>query len=90
MVKEYSIAQARDHLSQIVHEAEKGIEVRLTRRGKTVAILLAEGEVAKLRGDPTDSWRALVEWRTEVERAGIEIDAQTFEGLRDHSPGRDI
>jgi prevent-host-death family protein len=40
MTKKYSIAEAEGKLTDLVHEAEKGIKVELTRRGKPVAILV--------------------------------------------------
>ena len=39
MSKQYSIAEARDNFPRVVHEAETGEAVELTRRGKPVARL---------------------------------------------------
>jgi prevent-host-death family protein len=41
MSKRYSIAEARNHLPAIVHDAERGKPIHLTRRGKPVAVLLS-------------------------------------------------
>lgn len=38
MVKKYSITEARDNFTSVIHEAEKGTQVELTRRGKPVAV----------------------------------------------------
>ena len=41
MVKKYSIAEARTHLPTIIDEAEAGLEIELTRRGKPVAVIVS-------------------------------------------------
>ncbi len=48
MEKKYSIAEARQRLPAIVHEAERAGAVRITRRGQVVARLLAEHEFQRL------------------------------------------
>lgn len=44
MQKRYSIAEAKNRLSHVVHEAEDDGPVELTRRGKTVAVILSSDE----------------------------------------------
>lgn len=41
MDDDYSIAQARNQLSELVHQAESGKAVKLTRRGKPVAVVVS-------------------------------------------------
>ena len=50
MAKRYSIAEIRNRLSEVVHEAEEGEEITLTRRGKPVAVLLSRQKFTRLRG----------------------------------------
>ena len=50
MARKYSIADARSHLSDIVDQAENGLEVELTRRGHPVAVVMSRREVDRLRG----------------------------------------
>jgi prevent-host-death family protein len=52
MQKQYSIAEARDKLPSIVHEVEKAGPIKLTRRGKPVAVLIAESEYERLKREP--------------------------------------
>ena len=40
---QYSIAQARDRFTQLVHEVEQGETVEVTRRGQRVAVLVSFG-----------------------------------------------
>ena len=44
----YSIAEAKNNLSGLVHEAEQGHPVRLTRRGKPVAVLISTAQYERL------------------------------------------
>ena len=48
MEKKYSIAEARQQLTAIVHEAERTGAVRITRRGQVVARLISEDEFQRL------------------------------------------
>ena len=48
MEKKYSIAEARQQLPAIVHEAERAGAVRITRRGQVVARLVSEHEFQRL------------------------------------------
>ena len=45
---EVSVAQARNSLTRLIHEAEGGNAVRITRRGKPVAILVSQEEYDRL------------------------------------------
>lgn len=65
MSKTYSIAQARQNLPAVVHEAERAGEVRITRRGEVVARLVAESEFQRLtrRKGPIDWGARLVSLR---------------------------
>jgi prevent-host-death family protein len=49
MTKAFSISEAKDQLPRLVHEAEAGRPVALTRRGIPVAILLSKAEYDQLQ-----------------------------------------
>ena len=88
---QYSIAQARDHLTQLVHQAEQGTPIELTRRGKRVAVVLSAEEYDRLLPPKPDFWTSLVEFRERwaVEELDIDPD-EVFKDIRDRSPGRDV
>ncbi len=74
MDKQVSIAQAKDHFSEIVQQAERGTVVVVTRRGKPVARLVAEHEYQRLARSkkPIDWGRTLVDtqgWKFDREEA---------------------
>mgnify|MGYP001593532807 CR=1 FL=1 len=48
MDRQFSIAQAKDRLSELVQAVERGEVVTVTRRGKPVARVVSESEFRKL------------------------------------------
>jgi prevent-host-death family protein len=73
----YSIAEAKNNLARLVHEAEQGHAVRLTRRGKPVAVLISTEQYERLSGP-----RNRPEWRAAV------IDTKNFKFDRDEANER--
>jgi prevent-host-death family protein len=86
----YSIAEARDNLARIVHEAEAVGAVELTRRGRPVAMLVSMAEYERLQGRLPSLWESIGRFRerADVERNGVEPDV--FEGVRDRGTGREV
>ncbi|WP_416671068.1 type II toxin-antitoxin system Phd/YefM family antitoxin [Egbenema bharatensis] len=90
-ISQYSIAHARDHLPQLVHQAEQGIPVELTRRGKRVAVILSAEEYDRLMPSKPNFWEGLVKFREQLLSDNIDIDPdEIFQDVRDKSPGRDF
>ncbi|MBW8879590.1 MAG: type II toxin-antitoxin system Phd/YefM family antitoxin [Acidobacteria bacterium] len=92
MVKKYSIAEARDNLASVVHEAEEGAQVELTRRGKPVAVLIGVEDFERRLSKEKPGFRAAYEkFRREHNLAELDIDPdEIFGDVRDPSPGRDF
>ena len=91
MIKKYSIAETRANFSSIVREAEKGTQVKLTRRGKPVAVLIGVGDFERLSTGRPGFWQAYEEFRQRVDLSEDGIDPDEFFGcVRDLSPGRDF
>lgn len=90
MEKQYSIADAKNKLPSIIHSVEKGPSVKLTRRGRPVAVLLSIQEYEHLSQKKGGFWRALKTFRKLAEKEDIEISDSDFKGLRDYSPGREV
>lgn len=80
---QYSIAQARDQLAQLVYQAEQGNPVEITRRGKRVAVIISAEEYDRLsqKGDFGKSLAAFRE-RLEIENIDINPD-EVFKDVRD-------
>ena len=86
----YSIADARDRFTELVHEAEQGNPVALTRRGQPVAVILSMRAYQRLSGGGADFWQALGQFRKEHDMQQLGIDDTTFAKLRDRSLGREV
>ncbi|MEA2694097.1 MAG: hypothetical protein QOJ16_3484 [Acidobacteriota bacterium] len=92
MVKKYSIAEARDNFTNLVHEAEGGTTVELTRRGKPVAVLVAREEYDRLARGRSDFWEAyqgFLRRNPDFSEDAIEPE-DWLRGVRDTSPGREF
>ena len=81
---DFSIAEAKARFAQLVHQAEGGQPVRITRRGLAVAVLLSEADFVRLSA-PRDGLLAhTVAWRAEASRGGLALFAEDdWAGLRD-------
>jgi prevent-host-death family protein len=78
MEKKYSIAEARQYLPAIVHEAEHAGTVRITRRGQVVARLISEHEFQRLKHG-----RQPIDWGTTlIDTSGFEFDREEANARR--------
>ena len=79
----FSIADAKAHFADLVHQAEAGQIVRITRRGKRVAVLLSEAEFEQLKG-PRGDWVPFSKaWRKNMAREGLAfVSDDELTGLR--------
>ena len=90
MAQRYSIAEARSRLPRIVDQAESGVEVELTRRGKPVAVLVSRREFERLQGKRVhfgDAYRAFLDTHSLRE---IGVDEGFAAATRDRTPGRKV
>lgn len=90
MAHRYSIAQARANLPTIVDQAEAGLTVELTRRGKPVAVVVSLREFERSRTDRQgfrELYRAFLDSHA-ADTAGLEPDLVA--SLRDRAPGRTV
>ena len=90
MERAYSIAQARDRLAALVHDAEGGNPVRITRRGRPVAVLVSEQDYDRLSNGRPDFWEAWTSFRARVDEEDLPGVREALEDLRDPAPGRDV
>jgi prevent-host-death family protein len=88
MENQYTISEAKNRLPAIVHSVEKGPSVKLTRRGRPVAVLLSIKEYEALRGERIGFWDALEAFCRQNTIA--DLSNADFEGLRDRSAGREV
>lgn len=90
MAKRYSIAEARSNLPAIIDQAEAGIEVELTRRGKPVAVVVSPRQLERLRTDRpgfTDSYKTFLQ---KYSLAEIGLESDFFAATRVRHSGRKV
>lgn len=90
MAKSYSVADARAHLPDILDDVEAGREIELTRRGRTVAVVISTEKYEALRREQSnfgDAYRSFVDRHALVE---VGLDADFFDAVRDREPGRRV
>ena len=89
---QYSIAQARDRFTQLVHQVEEGNTVEVTRRGQRVAVILSAEAYDRLLQPKQGFGEAVLAWRKkyDVENWNDDIDIDEVFNIRDKSPGREF
>ena len=86
MRERHSITEARCRLPQLVHEAESGKTVELTRRGVGVAVLIGRKQYKRLLSRTRRFSEAYDEFLREVDLAELGIDPdEVFGGGRDQT-----
>jgi len=69
---------------------EAGESVHITRRGKAVAVLVSESELAALRSrvPARDLWETIADWRAGADLDWPDLTDAEVDGWRDRSPRR--
>lgn len=81
-----SIAEAKSNFAQLVHQAEAGQPVHITRRGRAVAVLLSEADFARLSAPRQGLLAYTQALRAEATQAGLALFTDDdWAGLRDNS-----
>jgi len=88
---ETSIAGAKAHLTRLIHQAESGEAIHITRRGKPVAVLVSEREYARLRQgkERPDFWQLVAEMRSDPEFEAIDWASKEVDSWRDRRAAKD-
>lgn len=86
---------AKNRLSALVHDAESGSPVELTRHGKPVAVVLGREAYDRLQEEQRVFGRLfdrfLREWPpAPEEREGQSAEEDPFAGIRSRETGRDV
>jgi prevent-host-death family protein len=83
MPREFSIAEARNQLPALVRALEKGPPIRLTRKGKPVAVLVSLQEYERLGPRRPDLWQAIETFRQQTDLRDLDVD-EIFADVREH------
>ena len=91
MTDKHSIAEARRNLPRLVREAEKGMEVALTRRGEPVAVLIGVRRFERLSSNRRSFTAAYRDFTNKSALAELALNPDDlFAGTREGTPGRDV
>jgi prevent-host-death family protein len=88
MLNRYSIAEARNNFASLVRDVETATgAVAVTRRGKTVAVILAINEYRRLSdaAEQRDFWTGYQVFRQKWANEEIDIEEEIWEDVRDKS-----
>jgi len=89
---ETSIANAKTQLTRLIHQAERGEAVHITRRGKPVAVLLSEDEYTRLRQgqEQRNFWDLIAEMRSDPAFQPIDWSKEEIDSWRERRPAREF
>lgn len=90
MPREVSIADARDSLTKLIKRAEAGEAIRLTRRGRTVAVLVSAEVYGQLARPVPNFLERYEAFRRAHDLEALGIDTTVFDEARDRAPGREV
>lgn len=88
MSRQYSIAEARASLPDIVDQAEAGVEVELTRRGRPVAVVVSRRTLDRLREKRGTFGEAYQRFLSRFSLDEIGFEAGELSAARDTTVGR--
>ena len=90
MPHRYSIAEARSSLPSIVDQAEAGVEIELTRRGKPVAAVVALRVLERLRGNRPRFRTRYEDFLKRYPLDAVGFDNDFFTSIREKGAGRKV
>lgn len=100
MEQAISLSAAKAQLAGLVHAAETGEVVHISRHGRPVAVLISEQAYAALQGHQAGRrvWTAIAQWREAGDAtqphdwpmAAGPAGEQDVQAWRDPSPGREV
>src|SRR5689334_17663434 len=90
MGAKYSVAEARTNLPDILDQAEAGNPVMLTRRGKSVAVVISCRDLENLRSRRKRFADAYSGFLKQYNLREVGVGSGFVSGLRERSAGRKV
>jgi len=85
-----TIAEAKNELPRIVHRAERGQSIEITRRGRPVAVIVSIHDYLRLQAAAGGFWKSLQAFLQEPEGEEARRASDFADDLRDAGTGRRI
>lgn len=83
-----TIADAKNNLPKLVHAAEGGGDIHITRHGRPVAVLISEARYQQMFSTGKGIFQAMMQWREKYGGVGLADDEA--DSWRDRSPAREF
>ena len=83
-----TIADAKNNLPKLIHAAEAGDDIHISRHGKPVAVLVSEERYRQLFQSGKGVFAAIQDWREQNEL--VDLSDAEIDSWRDRSPARDF
>jgi prevent-host-death family protein len=88
VAQQYSIDQARRHLTRLIDEIESGEVVQITRKDRPVAVLISMSEYARINARRDSFSLVYAEFHAKYPEMAPGIGPRYFRSLRDRAQGR--
>ncbi len=88
MTQSFSVAEARAQFPTLLRAVEDGQTIRITRRGRPIAVLVSEEVLARAGARTPTLAEADARWRAEASPQDRDFGADITVALRDRGPGR--
>jgi len=90
-MKTSSIVEAKNNLSQLIHQLEAEQPIELTRHGKAVAVMLSASHYQKLISPTQSIYAAILSWQNEQdEEQDISLSHDELIQIRTKANGREF
>ena len=83
-----TIAQAKNHLPKLIHAAEAGDDIRISRHGKLVAVMISAERYQQHFNSGAGVFQAIMQWREK--QPGLELTDTEVDSWRDRTAAREF
>jgi prevent-host-death family protein len=84
-----SIAEARNHLTELIREVEHGRQIEISRRGKVVAVIVSEAAFQRRKNNRSSFAKALRKFMATRPAEAVFTDRE-IASWRQRGPGRKV
>ena len=85
IMTEATISHLKNHLPEIVHEVENGLDIQITRHGKPVAVIVSLERYSRAFSSGKGVFSAYQRWRT-LHPEGSGFTDEEVNNMRDRKP----
>ena len=83
-----TIAEAKNSLPRLIHAAEAGGDIHITRHGRPVAVLISEQRYQQLFNTGKAVFQAMMQWREQY--GYVDLTDEEVDSWRDRTPAREF